>query len=117
MRRKSRALLDLCYCLLYQSSVNELGRLGREHLHISFKCSSSYFLFLALGGYTVVFIIFQLSVSIILINISNSLKTFAIYSKFHGDHECLVRFEDSPTVEELLLTFGILPENLHETGK
>jgi hypothetical protein len=46
-----------------------------------------------------------------------SLKTYQIDPKFHGDHENLVRFEDNPTVEELLLTSGILPENLHETSK
>jgi hypothetical protein len=46
-----------------------------------------------------------------------SFKTYQIDPKFHGDHEYMVYFDDSSTVEELSLTSGILPENFQKTSK
>jgi hypothetical protein len=46
-----------------------------------------------------------------------SLKSQHIDPKFHGDHDCLVYFDDSSMVKALSLTSGIVPENLHETSK
>jgi hypothetical protein len=46
-----------------------------------------------------------------------SLKSHLIDPKFHGDHDCLVYFDESSMVKLPSLTSGILPENLHESSK